>query len=177
MKHLLVFLGLAAVCASACGQSGWSGTAEFTVEPLNVNASDWDYIPQSVVYETDGKNWRIVERGTSFERVWIGQHTADRYHILFHFLGNAVELEATCEAGVVRSTTWGIPPCPWADAATEDRVVITDGPVQYALERSSSTAAKPTWWDRGHFDIPPGYEPIDKPGLAALLHTISSPSD
>lgn len=173
MKHGLLLLGcLWALLAN--GQTPWSGMVEFAVEPLAVEAGDWDYIPQTVTYETNGKDWRILERGTSFERIWIGRHGAPEYHILFHFLGHAVELLEACESGdVLEARDWGVPPCPWTKALPSGELEIQDGPARYALRLESVTAAKPTWWDRGHFAMPPGYEPMDKLGLAALMQSLA----
>ena len=177
MKHLFCILAVAAANTLAFGQSEWSGTAEFTVEAEDVKAGDWDYIPQSVQYETDGVHWRILEQGTSFERIWMGRHGADRYHILFHFLGNAVELEERCAPEVAEALPWGMPPCPWAEGASAGQVAVTDGPVQYTLVLVASRTAHPNSWSRKHFDLPHGYEPIDKIGLAALLQRLNRSSE
>lgn len=177
MKHQLLVIAFTACCTLMLGQSQWSGTAEFTVEAEDVKPGDWDYIPQSVQYDTDGVHWRIVEQGTSFERVWIGEHGADRYHILFHFLGNAVELQEDCAPVGVKSLPWGPPPCPWAQGASAERVAVNDGPVRYALVLTDIREERPSSWGRKHFDLPPGYLPIDKMGLAALLQRLSRTSD
>lgn len=177
MKHLLLVIAFTASCTLMLGQSKWSGTAEFTVEAEDVKPGDWDYIPQSVQYETDGVRWRIVEQGTSFERVWIGEHGAESFHILFHFLGNAVELREGCAPVSVEPLPWGIPPCPWAQGASAEQVAVADGPVRYTLALVKSRPERPGSWSRNHFDLPPGYEPIDKMGLAALLQRLSRTSD
>lgn len=177
MKNGLLLLG----CfwgVLANGQTPWSGVVEFAVEPIAMEDGDWDYIPQTVTYETNGADWRILERGTSFERIWLGRHGAAEYHILFHFLGHAVELLEGCppadgNTNDWQGTEWGVPPCPWLAAVQAGALHINDGPARYALRLESMTEAKPTWWDRRHFAMPPGYEPMEKFGLAALMQSLA----
>ena len=54
---------------------------------------------------------------------------------------------------------------------------VSDGPVRYELNEQSKRTVKCSNWDRKHFELPNGYEPIDKPGLAALLQSLGRPLD
>ena len=54
---------------------------------------------------------------------------------------------------------------------------LAENPVRYELNEQSKRAVKRSSWDRKHFDLPNGYEPIDKPGLAALIQSMGSVSD
>lgn len=175
MKFLLTVMTLTGI-AFANAQSGWSGEAIFDVNPVEASESQWDYIPHTITYQTDGEHWRVLEQGTSFERIWIGNHGASDYHILFHFLGHAIELEEPCPPGRTAALEWGAVPCPWSDASSEE-IRVKDGPVQYALLQRSVRSIPHAGWSRNHFDLPSGYEPIDKPGLAALLQSLGQTRD
>ena len=176
MKRLLLCWMLAGH-AVAGAQDTWSGAVIFDVTPRQATESQWDYLPHTVTYETNGEAWRILEQGTSFERVWIGEHGTPTHHILFHFLGHAVELEERCTGEPIAQFDWGPAPCPWN--VDEERAVlfVSDGPVRYELNEQSKRAMNRSNWDRKHFDLPNGYEPIDKPGLAALLQSLGRPLD
>jgi hypothetical protein len=54
---------------------------------------------------------------------------------------------------------------------------VNDGPVRYELKERGVRAVKRSGWDRKHFGLPRGYEPIDKPGLAALLQSLGRSID
>ena len=176
MKRLLLCLMLAGH-AVAGAQGAWSGVVVFDVTPRQADESQWDYLPHTVTYETNGEAWRILEQGTSFERVWLGKHGVPTHHILFHFLGHAVELEEFCAGESTAQFDWGLAPCPWN--VDEERAVlfVSDGPVRYDLSERTKRAVKYSEWKRRHFDLPGGYEPIDKPGLAALLQSLGRPLD
>ncbi|MAI22473.1 MAG: hypothetical protein CL828_00290 [Crocinitomicaceae bacterium] len=171
MKRILMFIMLAGH-AVAGAQSDWSGEVVFDVNPLHTSKSQWDYIPHTIIYQTNGERWRVLEQGTSFERVWIGEHAAPEHHILFHFLGHAVELESSCSAKRTPQFKWGLAPCPWSTDALGEKLFVQDGPVQYALTERSLHTVKHSDWDRKHFHLPGGYEPMDKPGLSALLQSL-----
>lgn len=176
MKRLLLFLMLAGH-AVAGAQEAWSGEVVFDVTPRQANESQWDYLPHTVTYETNGEAWRILELGTSFERIWLGEHSAPSHHILFHFLGHAVELEERCKSAQNTQLDWGPAPCPWNIDAGSAVLYVSDGPVSYELKALTKRTVKSSEWDRKHFDLPGGYEPIDKPGLAALLQSLGRTVD
>ena len=176
MKRLLLCWMLAGH-AFAGAQGAWSGEVIFDVTPRQATESQWDYLPQTVTYETNGEAWRILEQGTSFERVWIGEHGAPTHHILFHFLGHAVELKERCASESIAQFDWGPAPCPWIVEAENAVLFVSDGPVRYELNERSKRTVKRSNWDRKHFELPNGHEPIDKPGLAALIQSMGSVSD
>ena len=176
MSRLFLYLMLVGPLAAGA-QGAWSGEVVFEVTPRQANESQWDYLPHTVTYETNGEAWRILEQGTSFERVWLGEHGAATHRILFHFLGHAVELEERCAGEPIAQFDWGPAPCPWNFDAGSAVLFVSDGPVRYELNELTKRAVKRSEWTRKHFDLPSGYEPIDKPGLAALLHTLHRPLD
>lgn len=176
MKHLLLCLMLVGHAVSGA-QDAWSGEVVFDVDPRLANESQWDYLPHTVTYETNGEAWRILEQGTSFERIWLGEHSAPTHHILFHFLGHAVELEEDCKNTRIAQFDWGPAPCPWNVDAGGTVLFVSDGPVRYDLKEQTKRAVKRSEWDRRHFELPNGYEPIDKPGLAALLQSLGRSLD
>jgi len=168
----------------ACAQSlsEWSGSIEYAVSPGEMERSTWDYLPQTITYQTDGTHWRIHERGTSFERIWLGQHGATSFHVLFHFLGHAVELLESCPT-MTHSDSFdfkGIPaPCPWQSGTLtvlEEEMTVTDGPARYTMVQTQQQAVVKRNWPKGHFDLPEGYEPMDKMSLAALLARLDNRS-
>ncbi len=161
----------------AGSQGAWSGEVVFDVTPRQATESQWDYLPHTITYETNGEEWRILEQGTSFERVWLGKHGVPTHHILFHFLGHAVELEERCTSESIAQFDWGPAPCPWNVEAESAVLFVSDGPVRYELNVQTKRAVKRSNWDRKHFDLPHGYEPIDKPGLAALLQSLGQSLD
>ena len=67
MNRLLLFLMLAGH-AVAGAQDAWSGEVVFDVTPRQASESQWDYLPHTVTFETNGEAWRILEQGTSFEQ-------------------------------------------------------------------------------------------------------------
>ena len=77
------------------------------------------------------------EQGTSFERIWLGAHGAPTHHILFHFLGHAVELEERCTGEPIAQFEWGPVPCPWSIDASRSLLFVNDGPVRYELKERS----------------------------------------
>lgn len=172
---ICILTGMTTLLAHAQSSSDWSGSVEYRVNPGNSEQTSWDYLPQTITYHTDGVHWRIDERGTSFERIWLGQHDATTYHVLFHFLGHAVELLETCptQTRTESMDVKGNPaPCPWQSESRlmlEEEMTLTDGPVQYTIEQTQKQTMVRRYWPRGHFDLPEGYEPMDKMGLAALL--------
>jgi len=175
-----ILAGMTSIFACAQPPSNWSGSVEYVVSPGDTEPTSWDYLPQSITYQTDGVHWRIDERGTSFERIWLGQHGATTYHVLFHFLGHAVELLETCPTltRVESMDVKGKPaPCPWQSEAhliLEEEMTLTDGPAEYTIEQTQKQSMVSRYWPRGHFDLPKGYEPMDKIGLAALLSRLDS---
>lgn len=176
MKRLLLCWMLTG-CSFADAQDGWTGEVIFDVTPGQADQGQWDYIPHTVTYQTDGQAWRILEQGTSFERIWLGAHGAPTHHILFHFLGHAVELEERCTGEPIAQFEWGPVPCPWSIDASRSLLFVNDGPVRYELKERSVRAVRRSEWDRKHFGLPRGYEPIDKPGLAALLQSLGRSLD
>ena len=89
---LAVLVMFGACSHLAIASKPWSGRVIYDVQPMNTVASEWDYLPQTITYETNGEAWRVTEQGTSFERIWIGAFDALEFSVLFHFLGHAVEL-------------------------------------------------------------------------------------
>ncbi len=175
MKSRLILI-MVVSNAIANAQDTWSGEVIFDVNPMHVRAGQWDYIPHTITYKTDGKDWCIQEEGTSFERIWFGEHEAKAYRILFHFLGHAVELDEACGSKETAVFNWGAIPCPWiADAHLG--LMVEDGPVSYILEERSSRSVKRSEWRSKDFDKPKGYEPIDRAGLAALLQSLGQPQN
>ena len=173
-------IGVLNVSAHAQQSQNWSGRIEYVVSPGDLEATRWDYLPQTITYETDGTHWRIDERGTSFERIWLGQHGASTYRVLFHFLGHAVELLETCpstERSDSRDFKEKIAPCPWQSEARhvlKEQMTLTDGPARYTIEQSQMQSMVRRYWPKGHFDLPEGYEATDKIGLAGLLSRLDS---
>lgn len=176
MERLLLCWMLAGY-GFAGSQGAWSGEVVFDVTPRQATESQWDYLPHTITYETNGEEWRILEQGTSFERVWLGKHGVPTHHILFHFLGHAVELEERCTSESIAQFDWGPAPCPWNVEAESAVLFVSDGPVRYELNVQTKRVVKRSNWDRKHFDLPHGYEPIDKPGLAALLQSLGQSLD
>lgn len=173
-------LGLAGV-SLAQTSAPWSGRIAYRVEPLTETPEHWDYLPRTVVYETNGQEWRIAEEGTSFERIWLGAHDADAYYVLFHFLGHAVELLEPCPMSGT-STETGDPthpqaPCPWIVPELGERMVLNDGPARYELVQANREVVDASNWPSAHFEVVSGYEPMDKMGLAALLSRLEGKFD
>lgn len=158
----------------------WSGTITYDVQALNNEASDWDYLPQTISYHTNGKAWKIVEQGTSFERIWMGNLDEEKFHVLFHFLGHAVELLEPCPAASDDPNgEWydAAAPCPWALLALPKSCTLRDGPATYriAVREKVDRAAKD--WKRTFFELPEEYEPMDRLSLAALMSSLSPSED
>jgi hypothetical protein len=176
----------------------WSGTITYAAEANNVPPEGLDYLPTNVVLETDGKNFRIVETGTDFERIWLIND--DEAHVLFHFLGHAVELLEICPSSrpvsvesrggmkeiagmkgalcrratgwAVEAETLGAAPCLWPTAWIPLQCTIEDGAAHYTLTAQTIAAVNRKDWPRKHFDIPPGYEPVDRITLSTLISSI-----
>ena len=158
----------------------WSGTVVYDVEPLNIEASGWDYLPKTITYETNGEDWRITEQGTSFERIWIGSFEASEYHVLFHFLGHAVELLEPCPASPSDDAVEcyeHYAPCPWPMNSLPKSCTLHDGPASYLISAREKVETPPRNWGRNAFQLPAGYEPVDRLTLAALLSKIARSTD
>lgn len=166
------FLGTGMICNCQT----WSGEALYQVTTKHLPESQWDYLPVALTWETNGRDWKLTETGTSFERVWLGAFDADEYHVLFHFLGHRVELVESCNHDQVRSregnADLGAGPCSWPTEFLPETCTLTDGPATYDIELTSAAPVDAADWDRKHFKIPPGYEPMDRMSLAALLLSI-----
>ena len=176
----------------------WSGTITYAAEATDVSPDGLDYLPTHVILETDGENFRIVETGTDFERIWLIHD--EEAHVLFHFLGHAVELLEICPnsrpvfvenrggmkeiAGMSgalcrRATGWaveakdlGAAPCLWPTASIPLQCTIEDGTAHYTLTAQTISAVSRKDWPRKHFDMPDGYEPVDRITLSTLISSI-----
>ncbi len=179
----------------------WSGTVVYNVQTENnIDQRGLDYLPQQVVLETNGRQFRILETGTDFERIWLldGQEG----HVLFHFLGHAVELLEPCPqyrplivsdrggtkevcglTGIItrRSTGYAVEsemlgqaPCSWPTAWVPLQCTIKDGQASYELIAQKVTEKQKKQWPRKHFDMPKGYEPVDRLTLSTLISSIPS---
>ncbi len=157
----------------------WSGQIVYKVESLNAEASAWDYLPQTITYETNGEAWKIIEQGTSFERIWLGNFEDEDYYILFHFLGHAIELLESCPS-IDESAAGKLfdspAPCPWSLPALPESCVLSDGPASFQITAIQKLDIPAKNWERKSFQLPKGYEPMDRMSLAALLTRISSSS-
>ena len=160
----------------AGAQDAWSGEVIFDVTPRQATESQWDYLPQTVTYETNGEAWRILEQGTSFERVWIGSMA--RPPTTSCSISSAMPWNSrnAAQANPSRNSN-GDRPHAHGTLMLEVLLFVNDGPVRYELKEQSKRAVKCSNWDRKHFELPNGYEPIDKPGLAALLQSLGRPLD
>ena len=96
MLYRLAFLVVTtSLIFTASLNAQWSGTVVYAVQTENdFQPKGLDYLPQQVILETNGQQFRILETGTDFERVWLMDE--DEAHVLFHFLGHAVELLEPC---------------------------------------------------------------------------------
>ena len=181
------------LCASGLwsqSHAAWSGRVQYHVEPAQLasgmksemQSEQWDYLPQEVTWETDGTRWRLIEKGTSFERLWYGQFEAQTYHVLFHFLSHAVELLEPCPPSISASRnsdglSLGLAPCAWPAHSLPVEIELTDGPATYRLVLDKHEAIASSQWKRNHFRLPSGYEPVDKLTLAALLSRLDTRSE
>ena len=153
---------LLAVCCSSIAHTSqpWSGKVIYDVTPLNVEASEWDYLPHTMTYETNGKAWKITEKGTSFERIWMGTFERLDYHVIFNFLGHAVELIEQCPTTTPNvSGQWyeHDAPCSWAIAALPKSCTLKDGPSLYQINVREKADIPDRKWDRKAFELPAGY--------------------
>jgi hypothetical protein len=158
----------------------WSGTITYDVQALNNEASDWDYLPQTISYHTNGQAWKIVERGTSFERIWMGNLDDENFHVLFHFLGHAVELLEPCPpASDDPNGEWyeAAAPCPWPVIALPKSCTLRDGPATYRIAVREKVDRAVKDWKQSFFERPQEYEPMDRLSLAALMSSLSSSKD
>jgi len=180
----------------------WSGTITYDVQALNNEASDWDYLPQTISYHTngqawkivergtsferiwmgnlDGENFQIVERGTSFERIWMGNLDGENFHVLFHFLGHAVELLEPCPpASDDPNGEWyeAAAPCPWPVGALPKSCTLRDGPATYRIAVREKVDRAVKDWKKSFFELPQEYEPMDRLSLAALMSSLSPSKD
>ena len=193
MTQRTLIAGLLLLCASVAWTQSpptWSGRVQYRAVPSAQAVPEtspgamekWDYLPKQVVWETNGGHWRLVEKGTSFERLWYGQFDSNTYHVLFHFLGHAVELLETCPPPLAKtdhpeSFDLGLAPCAWSVGALPREIELTDGPAAYRLIMESQETIAPSEWEEDHFTMPLGYEPVDKMTLAALLSRLDSHSE
>ena len=170
----------------------------YTVQAKNTDIQGLDYLPEQVILETNGQAFRILEMGTDFERIWLlNDHEG---HVLFHFLGHAVELLEPCPlstppilssragtkevagvSGIItrRATGWaiesealGLAPCSWPTAWIPLQCTIQDGQASYDLIAETVTNKPKKQWPRRHFQIPDGYEPVDRLTLSTLISSI-----
>ena len=158
----------------------WSGTITYDVQALNNEASDWDYLPQTISYHTNGQAWKIVERGTSFERIWMGNLGGENFHVLFHFLGHAVELLEPCPPASDDSKgEWyeAAAPCPWPVGALPKSCTLRDGPATYRIAVREKVDRAVKDWKQSFFELPQEYEPMDRLSLAALMSSLSPSKD
>ncbi|MDA8606723.1 hypothetical protein N9L13_06795 [Flavobacteriales bacterium] len=158
----------------------WSGTITYDVQALNNEASDWDYLPQTISYHTNGQAWKIVERGTSFERIWMGNLDGENFHVLFHFLGHAVELLEPCPPASDDSKgEWyeAAAPCPWPVSALPKSCTLRDGPATYRIAVREKVDRAVKDWKQSFFELPQEYEPMDRLSLAALMSSLSPSKD
>jgi hypothetical protein len=154
----------------------WSGKIIYDVQPMNSAASEWDYLPQTITYETNGKDWRITEQGTSFERIWIGEFDAAEFSVLFHFLGHAVELLEPCPNEVLdgEGQWFDAPaPCAWSLRALPKSCILRDGPASFRILVHERTDVPIRNWEKNTFVLPEGYEPMDRMSLSALLTSLT----
>lgn len=169
------FMSITSVC---CSQTPWSGKAVYDVTIKHLPESQWDYLPVALTWETNGREWKLTETGTSFERVWLGAFDAEEYHILFHFLGHRVELVEACGKEDVSpckgNADFGAGPCAWPTEFLPETCTLRDGPATYDIELTSTTRVEADDWDRKHFKMPSGYESMDRMSLSALLLSIHS---
>ena len=202
MLYRLAFLVVTtSLIFTASLNAQWSGTVVYAVQTeSDFQPKGLDYLPQQVVLETNGQQFRILETGTDFERVWLMDE--DEAHVLFHFLGHAVELLEPCPnvqplilagrggtrdvAGITgiitrRSTGWaveseqlGTAPCGWPTAWIPLQCTIEDGQARYELVAQSVVDLPKKQWPRKHFDLPEGYEPVDRFTLSTLISSIPS---
>lgn len=161
---------------SALASRPWSGKVIYDVQPMNAVASEWDYLPQTITYETNGDAWRITEQGTSFERIWIGEFDAPEFSVLFHFLGHAVELLEFClkgEPGNAGEWYDAPAPCAWPVKFLPKSCVLADGPASYRIVSRERIEMPIRSWSGNAFELPKGYEPMDRLSLSALLSSLS----
>jgi hypothetical protein len=182
-RKAICFLWLLIYLPSARAEDNgkpWSGTITYDVQALNNEASDWDYLPQTISYHTNGKAWKIVERGTSFERIWIGNLDSENFHVLFHFLGHAVELLEPCPpASDDPNGEWyeAAAPCPWPVGSLPKSCTLRDGPATYRIAVREKVDRAVKDWKRSFFELPQEYEPMDRLALAALMSSLSPSKD
>jgi hypothetical protein len=198
-QRLLTLLLVLPVLFSGTLFAQWSGTVVYSVHgKTNKETQKRDYLPEQVVLETNGNAFRILETGTDFERIWLlDDHEG---HVLFHFLGHAVELLEPCPqsrplilssragtreiAGIRgdltrRATGWaveseilGLAPCGWPTAWIPLQCTIQDGQASYELIAETVTEMPKKKWPRKHFQIPEGYEPVDRLTLSTMISSI-----
>lgn len=160
----------------AIASKPWSGRVIYDVQPMNTVASEWDYLPQTITYETNGEAWRITEQGTSFERIWIGVFDALEFSVLFHFLGHAVELLESCSSGEPSNAgTWydAPAPCAWPVKSLPKSCILSDGPASFRISSRERIEMPIRSWSEDAFELPEGYEPMDRLSLSALLSSLS----
>ena len=201
MSHPIFPLLLASMLFTSSLHAQWSGTIVYNVQAeTNIQPQGLDYLPQQVILETNGQQFRIVEKGTDFERIWLMDE--EESHVLFHFLGHAVELLEPCPqarpliltdrggtrevagmTGIItrRSTGWAVEsetlgqaPCGWPTAWIPLQCTMQDGQATYDLVAQSIIEKSKKQWPRKHFDLPEGYEPVDRLTLSTLISSISS---
>lgn len=201
MFHPLTHLLLACLLFTGSLRAQWSGTVVYNVQTeSNFQPLGLDYLPLQVVLETNGQQFRILETGTDFERIWLMNE--EESHVLFHFLGHAVELLEPCPqarplilsgrggtrevagmTGIItrRSTGWAVEsetlgqaPCGWPTAWIPLQCTVQDGQATYELVAQSIIEKSKKQWARKHFDLPDGYEPVDRFTLSTLISSISS---
>lgn len=169
------------ISANAQSNASWSGSAHYAVTPLVQDSTDWDYLPLELDFETNGNEWKISERGTSFERNWYGQFGSENYRVFFHFLGHAVELLEPCQNEsndtVIHAEDLGRAPCCWGIAQLPLQIELQDGPARYTINLTNHEAIRSDKWPENHFEFPDGYEPMEREDLAALLYRISMTSE
>jgi hypothetical protein len=74
----------------------------------------------------------------------------------------------------VESETWGQAPCGWPTAWIPLQCTMQDGQATYDLVAQSIIEKSKKQWPRKHFDLPEGYEPVDRLTLSTLISSISS---
>lgn len=177
----------------------WSGEIEYAVSAVEAPADRWDFLPQSLTLQTDGSHFRMIESGTDFERIWLVN--GEDVHILFHFLGHAVELLESCPTGNITSSfpttneqhvvaghttqlvqcvtgpaleaqDLGSAPCIWPTARMPLECTLADGKARYQITAISVRSIPRKQWKRRHFDLPSGYEPVDRPTLSTLISSM-----
>jgi hypothetical protein len=178
VKHiaLLAFLlttGLQALLAQPSAFFG--GTILYSVEPLDVPDSRSAHVPTEVELSTNGTDFRVVERGSDFERVWVQQAGEARVH--FHFLGHAISLAVPCEPPtaqeLVTDELLGSGPCFWPGSFMPITWVHSEDGMTYRLqlERVTPVDALP----EGTFEHPTDHVLMARETLSTLVSSVDSP--